>query len=234
MTARRVRPRIQVRDGPRGRTLRVDGTYASWYAPGRATTGSVWDALVAPLLWLPKHRRRKILVLGLGGGSAARLARAVAPRARIVGVELDREVLRAARRWFDLDELGVDVVQADALAYLRRARGHFDAVLDDVFVGRGRAVRKPDWLEEGLALAARRVGPGGILACNTLDEAPRAARALAAAFPSVVRIGVREFDNRIVVAGPRTFTGRGLRAAASAEPLLAAALPRLSFRRASV
>ena len=107
--------------GPRRpRTLRVDGTFASWLrARARLTTGSVWDALAAPLLLLPPARRRRVLLLGLGGGSAARLVRALAPRARIVGVELDREVLRAARRHFDLDALGVEVVNADAREYPR-------------------------------------------------------------------------------------------------------------------
>src|SRR5262245_41530744 len=79
--------RVEVREGRRGRALRVDGTFASWYTPGSALTGSVWDALAAPLCWLPKLRRRSVLVLGLGAGSAARLVRALAPGARIVGVE---------------------------------------------------------------------------------------------------------------------------------------------------
>jgi spermidine synthase len=55
-----------------------------------------------------------VLVLGLGAGSAARLVRALAPRARIVGGERSAEVLRAARRHFGLDALGVEVVHADA------------------------------------------------------------------------------------------------------------------------
>ena len=59
-----------------------------------------------------------MLILGLGGGSAARLVRAVAPEARIVGVEFSAEVLAAARSHFDLDAIGVEVVHADAHAFL--------------------------------------------------------------------------------------------------------------------
>ena len=76
--------RVRVESSRRGRSLRIDGTFASFYDPERVTTGSVWDALVAPLLWLPPPKRRSVLILGLGGGSAARLVRNVAPRARIV------------------------------------------------------------------------------------------------------------------------------------------------------
>ena len=191
----------------------------------------MWDALAAPLGWLPPARRRSVLVLGLGGGSAARVVRALAPRARIVGVERSAEVVRAARRHLGLDRLGVEVVVADARAFLERARGRFDLVLEDVFVGSGRAVRKPDWLPlPGLALAARRVARGGVLATNALDDAPDSARALASLFPARVRIGIEEWDNRILVGGPRGLHAAGLRAALAADPLLAPTLRRLVLR----
>jgi len=224
--------RVRVRVGARGRRLSVDGTFASYYEPGKVLTGSVWDALAAPLLLLPPARRRSVLILGLGGGSAARLVRALAPRARIVGVELDREVLRAARRWFDLDALRLEMVCGDALAYLRGARGRFDAVIEDVFVGRGRGVHKPDWLPRpGLALARRRVARGGILVSNALDEAPAVAREMARLFPGSVRIDVEGYDNRVFVGGGRALSGRALRSRVVADPVLAPASAWLSFRR---
>src|SRR5262245_40311268 len=102
---REKRPRVEVRRQRGGLVLRIDGTTASWRPRGGAVSGSVWEALAVPLLLLPPARRRQVLVLGLGGGSAARVARALAPRARIVGVERDPAVLSAALRWFDLDDL---------------------------------------------------------------------------------------------------------------------------------
>jgi spermidine synthase len=223
---------VEVRDGRRGRVLRVDGTTASCYRPGRAGTGSVWDALAAPLLLLPPRRRRTVLILGLGGGSVARLARAIAPDARIVGVEIDAEVVRAARRWFDLDAIDVDVVRQDAHDYLRRCRQRFDAVIEDVFVGRGRAVRKPAWLPApGLALAAGRVGRGGVLVSNALDEAVSVARELGRLFPATLRIDVAGYDNRVFVGRAGPLSGRALRAAVAAEPELAETTGRLAFRR---
>lgn len=219
-----------MREGRRGRRLEIDGTFASCWRPGRVTTGSVWDALVVPWLALPPRRRRALLLLGLGGGSAARLARRLAPRARIVGVEIDGEVVRAARRWFDLDALGVEVVHADARDYLRRGSRRFDLILDDVFVGSGRSVHKPDWLPRpGLTLAARRLARGGLLASNGLDEASETVRVLRGLAPSLVEIRVAGFDNRILVAGPRLDAAR-LRACAAGERLLRNTLPRLRFR----
>lgn len=222
--------RVEVREGRGGRALRVDGTFASWYVPGRARTGSVWDALAAPLCWLPPTRRRAVLVLGLGAGSAARLVRALAPRARIVGVERSAGVLRAARRHFGLDALGVEIVHADARDYLARARGRFDAVIEDLFIGSARSVRKPDWmLATGLAAAAGLLHRGGILVANSIDEAPAVARALGA-FPARVELRVAGWDNRIFVAGPDGLDALALRRAVASSPLLAPSLARLSFR----
>jgi spermidine synthase len=220
-----------VSQGRRGRALRVDGTFASWYAPGSTVTGSVWDALAAPILLVPPDQRRSILVLGLGGGSAARIARALAPRARIVGVERDRQVVRAARRWFDLDDLAVQVVVDDAREYLARTRARHDVVLEDIFVGTGRNLHKPEWLPSpGLDLAARRLRPGGVLASNAIDEAARVTHTLQSLFPATLRIDVRGYDNRIVVGSGRVRSGSWLRRAVRRDPVLASSAPVLSFR----
>ena len=217
--------------GRRGRELRIDGTIASWYDPSLPITGSVWDALAAPLLLLPPSRRRSVLVLGLGGGSVARVMRALAPGARIVGIEKSREVLDAARRWLDLDSLGVEVVVGDARSWLARTRRRFDVVIEDIFVGRGRAVHKPDWLPApGLELAARRLRPGGLLVSNTIDESAAVARELRRLFPHAVGIEVEDFDNRVLVAARTKLSGQALRDAVRAEPVFAATLPRLRFR----
>lgn len=223
--------RVTVERRRGARTLRVDGTWASWYRPGEALTGSVWDALALPLAWLPPTRRRSVLVLGLGGGSAARLVRQLAPRSRIVGVETSAEVIEAARRWFDLDALDVEVVHGCARQQLRRSRATYDVIIEDVFVGSGRDVHKPDWLPApGLAAAARRLRRGGLLISNAIDEAQEVAREMRALFPSTVRIGLEDYDNQVLVGGPAPLSARDLRAAAGAHPLLARTLGRMRFR----
>jgi spermidine synthase len=218
-----------MRDGVR--ELHVDGTFASYYEPGRVTTGSVWDALAAGVATLPARRRRSVLLLGLGGGSAARVVRALTPRARIVGVEIDRSVVPLAQRWFDLEALGVEVVIDDARNYLEECHQRFDAVLEDVFIGTGRNAVKPDWLPQpGLSWAVRRLARGGILASNALDEAPAVSATMLDLFRHVVRIQVHDYDNQIFVGCSRELTGRGVRSAVAATPLLATTLPSLSFR----
>lgn len=223
-----------MKQGPEGRELIVDGTFASFYRPGQAATGSVWDAIAAPLLMLPPRRRRSVLLLGLGGGSVARIVRALSPACRIVGVEFDASVVRVARERLDLDALGVEVVVGDALDFLRRDDARYDAILEDVFVGRGDAVHKPGWLPEpGLPLASQRLAPGGVLVSNTLDEAAIVSRCLAGRFPRLLSIEVADYDNRIFAAGRRLGTAAELRRAVARSPVLAPTLPRLTLRTVS-
>lgn len=217
--------------GRSGRTLRIDGTFASWWTPGSEVTGGVWDALAAPVLLLPPSRRRSLLVLGLAGGSVARVLRALAPAAQIVGVERDAGVLRAARRGLGLDALGVEVVEADARAYLARVRRRFDLIVEDLFVGAGRAVHKPDWLAgPALARLARKLAAGGLFVSNALDEAPATASELARIFPVTLCLSVADFDNRVLVGSPARHSALALRGALAREPLLAMALGRMRVR----
>lgn len=226
-------PRVEVREGPRGRVLRIDGQLASVHRHGAALTDPVWFALAAPLLALPAKRRRRVLLLGLGAGSGARVLRAIAPRVHVVGVELGATVVEAARRHFDLDALGVEVVIDDARRFLERDRRTFDIVIEDLFVGSTRAIRKPEgWPEPHLRLAARRVVRGGVLAVNTIHEGPQVARALRAIAPdrTLVSIEVKGFYNRILALGPEALRANALRGRLDAEPAFARARRRLSLR----
>jgi spermidine synthase len=228
VTARRAR--IHTRVTRQGVELRVDGTLASLVRPGQASTGPVWDAIAAPLLALPRRRLRRLLVLGFGGGSVARIARSLAPDVHIVGVELDREVIRVGERELGLKELRAEIVIDDALAFVRRERRTFDAIIDDVFEGGPKTLRKPAALIEDYALVRRRLAPGGVLIANTIDETSRVARALAEGPGTLVKIALREWWNYILAVGPETLRPPVLRSRLAAEPMFAASREQLSVR----
>jgi spermidine synthase len=229
--AREERARVRIDESGGTKTLVVDETFASFYRPGEIATHCVWDAIAAPILWLAPNRRRRILILGLGGGSVARLARALAPDAEIVGVELDPEVVRLARAHFELDALDIQVEIADALGWLEKAKGRYDAILEDVFIGQGDDVHKPDWIPEPAHRLARGLlSKGGVLVSNTLDEHTRVARAMREAFDEIVSIEVEDYDNRVLVAGSGGLTGVALRRCVADSPVLSESLPILSFK----
>jgi SAM-dependent methyltransferase len=199
------RPEVEVRRVRGGLELRIEGTQASVHRPGRALTGVVWWALASPILLLPRNRPRRVLLLGLAAGSVGRAVRALDPEAEIVGVERHREVVRLARRHFGLDRLGIELVIGDALEYLGRERRRFDLIVEDLFVGPSRSVRKPDWLlERGYRLIRRRLRPGGYVVSNTIHETAAIVRAMRPFGGRIVSLDVRGHWNRVVV------TGRGV------------------------
>lgn len=224
------RPRVRVQSGPHGRELIVDETFASLHRSDGPATACVWDAIAAPALLLVR-RRPRVLVLGLGGGSAARIVRALIPDAELIGVEIDADVVAAAREHFDLDALGVEICVEDALAFLHRDRRRYDLILEDVFVGRGDAVHKPDWIPHPAHdLARQRLRNGGLLVSNTIDEVREISASLGASFASLLRIGVEDYDNQVLVASDARLDARALRARVATSPVLAASLRLLSFR----
>jgi spermidine synthase len=204
--------------------LRVDGTLASLHRSDGRLTGPVWWALAAPLLLAaPRRRRRRALLLGLAAGSVARALRALDPAAEIVGVDYDAEVVRLARRHFDLDALRLELVVDDAARHLRRERRLFDLVVEDLFVGPSRSVRKPEWLlGTGYPLIARRLAPGGVFSSNTIHEMPAVVRAARVFGGRVLSLDVRGHYNRIVVAGGAVPEPRALRRLLAADERLAA------------
>jgi spermidine synthase len=222
--------RVVTRITRQGIELRVDGTLASLIRTDRSGTGPVWDALAAPLLALPRERLRRVLVLGFGGGSVARLVRALAPRATVVGVELDRDVIREARRHFGLRDLQAEIVVDDAVAFLRRERRRFDAIVDDVYEGRVQHLRKPAALVESYDLVTRRLAPGGVLVVNTIGETARMARILGRVPGTLVRVSPTEYWNHILAVGPAALRAPVLRRRLRAEPLFAASLGRFELR----
>jgi spermidine synthase len=223
-------PAVRVRETTDGRELRVSGTLASLYRPGQATTGLIWDALAAPLTLLPPDRRQSVLILGLGGGSVARVIRALAPQARIVGVERSPAVVEAAQRHLDLDALGIEVHVEDARAFLSMERGTFDTVVEDIFEGGTHNLRKPAWLlAEGLPRAVRLLKPGGLIVSNTIGQAHEVTRALRATWPRLVWIETHDYENKMVVGG-ENLRALVLRQAIATEPLLAEVRTRLYYR----
>jgi spermidine synthase len=225
------RRRVEVRRVRGGLELRLDGTQASVHRSDHSLTGVVWWALACPILLVPGRRRRRVLLLGLAAGSVARAVRTLDPEAEIVGVELDHEVVRVARRHFGLDDLGVEVVLADALEHLRRERRLFDLVVEDLFVGPSRSVRKPGGIVDvGYPLMRRCLRPGGYLTANTIHEMPAIVRALGPFEGRIVSLDVRGHWNRIVVCGRDLPPPTALRRTLASRPETVRLLPHLSLR----
>jgi spermidine synthase len=191
----------------------------------------VWWALASPVLLLPRTRPRRVLLLGLAAGSVGWALRALDPDAEIVGVELDRQVLRLARSHFGLGRLRLEVHAADALDYLRRERRLFDLIVEDLFLGPARSVHKPEWLfGEGYRLMSRRLRPGGYVVSNTIHEMPAIVRAMRPFGGRIVSLDVRGHWNRVTLCGRDLPSAGQLRRILATRPETSRMLARVALR----
>ena len=144
--------------------LLVDGTVQSISPEDGASRGGYWAAM------LPSDRPRRSLILGLGGGTLANL---LLDRwghgLRVLGVDDDPEVVETARRAGWLSAPDLEIVQADAFAYVQACLERFDFVAIDLYRGPhlvGQALNKP-FLRRLRAL----LDPPGRLAVNLFRDA---------------------------------------------------------------
>jgi spermidine synthase len=172
------------------------------------------------------------LLLGLGAGSAARVIRHLRPDAAIVGVELEREVIALARARFGLDELEIEVVEGEAQAFLVSESRCFDLVIDDLFYAAEGVLTKPPWVPApGLALAADRLRPDGILVTDVVGDRRPFAAFLSERFESVLSVRLDDCDNEIMVASQRPLRSHDLRRRLAVHPALGDLRHNLQVRR---
>ncbi|WJW76335.1 oxidoreductase [Thiohalobacter sp. IOR34] len=217
----------EVRAAGHSRRLYTNGVFHSQFNPRQPVTGGVWDLLMLPAFFEPRLIRR-VLVLGVGGGAVLRqLQRFIAPES-ITGIELDAVHLRLARRYFGLGGDGLQLLRADAVAWLRDYQGPlFDMIVDDLFgEAHGEPVRAVRADGEWLRLLLRRLRRNGVLVMNfcsrseLLASAPLQDRRVAARFQRLFELYTPLEENRVGVFLRRPADSRRLRANLQREPLL--------------
>jgi spermidine synthase len=193
--------------------------HAEWRAD-RLLTRQAWDALAAAVLYHPAAEP-SVLMLGLGGGTGARILRALRPAARITAVEIDGGMIALARKYMGLDALRLEVIEADAFYFLRTTQRRFDVVLDDLYLGGTDDTVRPARLDTPLVASLRsRLNPGGVLGVNLITGSGHrsiqsgARQTLRTAFAEVRSLVPPVGLNETLVAGDSLPASSPLRAAA--------------------
>jgi len=107
-----------------------------------------------------------VLMIGLGGGSLAKFIRKQRPQTRITAVEIDPQVIAAARTHFELppDDDTLSVIEADGALYVRQHPASADVILLDGFDAGNQVAALAT---QTFYAACRRVlRPGGVLVVN--------------------------------------------------------------------
>jgi len=108
--------------------------FHSQWNPKRPFAGAVWDCLTLPVLYKKPESIKRILLLGLGGGASVRQLQTLLSFDKLVSVEIDPVHIDIAQRWFDVTDNNIDLIEADAIAWLKAYKGpKFDYVIDDLF-----------------------------------------------------------------------------------------------------
>jgi len=137
------------------------------------------------VLYPPQPRR--ILMIGLGGGSISSYLGRYLPEASIDTVEIDPGVVKAAKLYFGMKETPrVRYLEGDGRVFLNRRKETYDLILVDAF--HGGYVPFHLLTKEFYTLLKARLSPGGAVAFNVHDGTKLYASTLLtlrAVFPAV-------------------------------------------------
>jgi len=123
----------------------------------------------------------KCLILGLGGGSVARLVKRYWPQAKITGVDVDPVMVEMGKKYLGLGEVRMKTIIGDAFEFINHLPStinhrQYDLILVDTYNG-DRYPKKLE-SEKFLKLVAKSLAPSGVVVFNRLywDEKRKLAR----------------------------------------------------------
>lgn len=159
--------RITVTDEGTVRYLKLDNYWQSALdrERPRRTVFSYVDYLHLPLLFVPQPKR--VLLVGLGGGTIPARYVADYPNVVMEVAEIDPEVVATAQRYFDIRQSDrLRIASRDGRLHLWQSRGGHDVILTDAYL----IDTIPFHLatREFFALARSRLAPGGVVASNII------------------------------------------------------------------
>ncbi len=96
---------------------------------------SLWSKISnSKFLTSNKFQNSKILILGLGSGTVAKILAKKYPQAEMIGVEIDPKVVEIGKKYFGLGEIpNLEIRIADATGFISRNR--FDLIIVDLYLG---------------------------------------------------------------------------------------------------
>lgn len=152
-----------------GTYLQVEGITQS----GRIIE-SIWKPVLKKIKRSKKYNKNNInsiLILGLGGGTVARLIRKYFPKSKVTGVEIDSTMVELGRKYLNLDKYSVNIKIADANKFSLKG---YDLILIDTYFG-----------SKFVNLVKKDISKGSIVAINQLKPSENFEKDLKSSFSTV-------------------------------------------------
>lgn len=197
----------EVRSAGATRRLYTNKVFHSQYNPKKIVQGGIWDLLYLPAFCFTEDKIQRVLVLGVGGGTVLQqLHRYITPR-KITGIELNPVHLFVARKFFGLKHRSFELIEADAIGWIKNYKGEkFDLIIDDLFGHHnGVADRVISVNKDWSATLLKQLNPDGMLIVNFGSNTEMKNSALIAykklfnQFKSVFRLSLSQYENAIGV-----------------------------------
>jgi spermidine synthase len=109
-------------------SLRVDGLTQSG-----GLMEEIWEKALKAV-YSQRLSVNRILILGLGGGTAAKVVKKYWPQAQITGVEIDPVMVELGKQYLGLT--GVKIIISDAVKFVEETEAEFDGIIVDLYQGR--------------------------------------------------------------------------------------------------
>lgn len=201
---------IRVEDRGGMRLLTFDGTLQTRMSLRDPLSGHFEYIEYFHLPWLWNTQIARVLMIGLGGGSAQRQWAAWYPEVEFETVEIDPVVVRVAREYFGLTVgPGQRVVVADGRVHLRRSRQLWDVILVDAYTENRYGAFIPYHLatREFFQMVRDRLSTNGVMAYNAIgtlsgwqsDVIGSLHRTMAEVFPQVYLFPAQSSQNIVLI-----------------------------------
>jgi spermidine synthase len=163
---------VKVTENNGVRRLIANGYTQSQIANDQTQTNlSYWEAMVPEQLDLTGDSR--VLILGLGAGTVAKIITKRFGNIQIDGVEIDPLIVDLGKKYFSLKQSNLNMFIANAAAFVKEARYKYDLICVDVFVGSRvpKEIETKEFLEGVKELLEKK----GVLTINKIfsDEVER-------------------------------------------------------------
>lgn len=139
----------------------------------------IWQKILSNIKY-PISNINSVLVLGLGCGTVAEIINQKWPEAAIAGIEIDPEVIKIGRKYFELDKIkNLSIINEDAVWWIASklsliSKNKYDLILVDLY--RGQEFPKEAESEEFIDGLEKLLNKDGLIIFNRLNFGNHKAR----------------------------------------------------------